>query len=74
MTEEGVFRYAISDTDGNRKLVTLNGAKVKDPLKDIANCDLLLQKGYIIGIHLDDDCVTKRQMANENKEAEENCF
>lgn len=74
MTEEGVFRYAISDTDGNRKLVTLDGAKVKDPLKDIANCDLLLQNGYIIGIHLDDDCVTKRQMNTENKEAEENCF
>ena len=71
MTEEGVFRYAISDSDGNRKLVTLNGAKVKDPLKDIANCDLLLQNGYIIGIHMDDDCVTKRQIENECRDEEE---
>ena len=70
MTQEGVFRYAISDTDGNRKLVTLDGAKVKDPLKDIANCDLLIQNGFIVGIHMDEDCVTKRIFDANNNESE----
>ena len=69
MTQEGVFRYAISDTDGNRKLVTLDGAKVKDPLKDIANCDLLIQNGFIVGIHMDEDCVTKRIFDANNIES-----
>ena len=60
MIEEGVFRYAISDSDGNRKLVTLEGATKRDPLKDIANCDLIVQDEHIIGIHLEGDCVVKQ--------------
>lgn len=59
MVEEGVFKYAISDTDGNRRLVTLDGATKRDPLKDIANCDLRVQDEHITGIHLEGDCVIK---------------
>ncbi len=59
MVEDGVFKYAISDADGNRKLVTLEGATKRDPLKDIANCDLVVEQARITGIHLEGDCVLK---------------
>lgn len=61
MMDEGTFRYAISDAEGNRKLVTLQGAAKRDPLKDVANCDLLVHNESITGIHLEGDCVTKHR-------------
>ena len=71
MLEKGVYRYAVSDLEGTRKLVKLEGAGKEDPLKDIANCDLLLQEDtqensdtnkkdiLIIGINVEGDCVRK---------------
>ncbi len=47
------------DGAGQPKLVTLEGATKRDPLKDIMNCDLLLQDNSIIGIHWEGDCVIK---------------
>ena len=61
MVGDSVYKYAISDAEGNRKLVTLDGATKRDPLKDVANCDLLIKDENITGIHLEGDCVTKQK-------------
>ncbi len=61
MLEEGTFRYAVKDAKGQRKLVTLSGATVTDPLKGVAHCSLLIRDNNIVGIHLNDNCVVKKQ-------------
>ncbi len=70
MQREGHFRYAVSDKTGSKKLVTLDGAMVIDPLRGIAKCDLLVKDSNIEGIHYRDDCVVKKRTEKQKPKPE----
>jgi len=55
------YTFAAQDENGKSCVFTLSGAVNGNPLKGVANCELLVKDNVIGGINIEGECVVKKK-------------
>ena len=61
MIAEGKFQYALKERNGPRRIIAyIEGAARQDPLRGVANCELIVHGDQIVGINVEGTCAVRK--------------